>query len=255
MRFSFWRGEDSASPIDNFLAAHVIKRSWLRKPIVALIPVTSRCAGWLFAIRIAALIFYLAFCGSFKYGTPEGRYRQAAFASVSLLLSIIDWMPYSVYTIQRQPSNLTKWAALTTGAVSFLFHASWVYMAMVDRPDFLSRIGGAMFALVVFVCTSIRQLRMTVGWLFFAIYPAIRVPLAYEPVLKINEQNHVPIASEDPDSIDSSGGQLARLYQVQQSSDYNIEEGSDQEPERIENFISVSSHLESTDGCRVADRS
>lgn len=119
MRFYFWRGEDSTSPIDNFLAAHVIKRSWLRKPIVALIPVTSRCDGWLFAVRIAALIFYLAFGGSFKYGTPEGRYRQAAFASVSLLLSIIDWMPYSIYTLQRQPSNLTKWAALTTGAVSY----------------------------------------------------------------------------------------------------------------------------------------
>ena len=226
--------------MDGFLAARITNRGWLGKPRLSLFPEIASIVGRISMVRatLAAVYLYLVCTGDPRFQTEAAQRRQAACVFVAFLLGITDWIPFTLCTWQRQPSILTKWATPAMGMVSCLFHIAWVFMAMNDRPDFLSRMAAAGVALCYLAVTTIETLLMTAGWLYFTFYPPIRRPLAYEPRLEVFEQDQGPIDNEGPDLTDYPAGPIERLYLMQQSSSYSIEErrdeGEEQEPEQEE---------------------
>ncbi|KIM98780.1 hypothetical protein OIDMADRAFT_31543 [Oidiodendron maius Zn] len=221
---------------NSILATRLTKQGWLGKPNLKLFFGAGKLTLVISIFRLIVVGFYLAGSGDINFPTEVARHRQRAFAIVSFLFALSDWIPYLFCTWQRQPSILTKWITPAMAAVSILFHVAWTCIEIVvDRPNLPSRPGSALLILVV---TSVGTLFMTLAWLYFTFDPALRLPTAYEPVLDVIEQGQAPIDSEDPDSTDSSGGPLASLYQVQQSFDYDIEERSDEAQEQGDNLIS-----------------
>jgi hypothetical protein len=219
--------------MDTFLANRVTGSGWLGRPDITLFTTIRGIIVKISSLRILVAILFLIFNHDIKY-------RQTAFGVLSLVLAIFDWIPYQLYTWQRQPSILTKWATPVSGAASFLVHAVWVWAAAADRPDDLSFIQGIAFVLLALVPLTCGILLTNIGWLYFVYYPPIRLPPVYEPVLKFVEQG-----SGDDDGGSAStyapGGPLARLYQAQKSADNAIEEGREEREQPVNPLLSVRS--------------
>lgn len=229
-----------------------------------------RYARWIVFVRVPVAFFSAAFSG--KHATEEAHRRQVALHWVAVLLSITDWVPYFLYTVDRWPHLRGArhwlmmqlfWATPATAIGSISFHVAWVYLATVDRPDFLSGPGAAVFALWLLGCTAAEQLLITLGWLYYTFLPGIRSRTPYEPVLKVVNPVHVPIDTEvDNTDVSERGGQLARLYRSQQSPgnndrqslNYIIQERRELVSEHVDIVMPVREHSESIVRSSVANR-
>lgn len=216
-----------------------------------------RYARWIVFVRIPFAFFSVAFSG--KDATEEAHRLRLAFHWVALLLSIIDWVPYFLYTVDRWPhlGGLRHWlmmqlfwATPATAIGSISFHVAWV-LATADR----SGPGAPALALWLLGCTAAEQLLIMLGWLYYTFLPGIRSRAPYEPVLNVINRVHVPIDTEVHNTDLSQGrGQLERLYRSQQSSENNdqqsfnyvIEERTEPVPEHVDTVIPVREHSEST---------
>jgi len=219
--------------MDTFLASRVTKSGWLGRPDITLFPTIRGIILRISSLRMVVATMFLIFGHDIKY-------RQTTFGVLSLLLAIFDWIPYQLYTWQRQPSILTKWATPMSGAVSFLVHAVWMWAAAADRPDDLSFMQGIAFVLLALVLLTCGILLTNIGWLYFVYYHPIRLPPVYEPILEFVEQG-----SADDDgsaSTDTSEASLARMYQVQRSANNAAEEGREERQQSVNPLSSVRSN-------------
>jgi hypothetical protein len=218
-----------------FLAQRLVKRGWLGRPRVKLYRKTVLAVCFISLMRtiIGVLPFVFLRDGNI-YVTESTRSSLSALSALSFLFATVDWIPYRVYTWQRQPTTLTKWATPASGVVSILANTAFVLVA--GATDGLSWM--ALMALVPAICGAVL---MNTGLLYFVYYGPIKLPPVYEPVWKYAGQDQ---GNDGSASTDTTRSPLARLYQVQMSSNGDTEDERADTQQPASNPIPVSSSLE-----------
>lgn len=190
-------------------------------------------------IRLVLSIIYLTVTRPSYEDVNDGmRTRLMALGILAALLGSFDWIPYRIYTWQRQPKAITKIMIPTLGTASISINTALFLMDLlqkvhtVDSPEGLtepffpsedyfadeerSEAHVNLVITLLSLCFTIASAVVTsAGIYYFVHYEPLRLPRVYEPICEGTgcEQN-----GTSPAFADSSPGPCARLYQAQLSS-------------------------------------
>jgi len=221
-----------------FLAQRPTRSGRLGRPRVKLYPKTVWAVCIISLIRtITGVVVLWIIPDNLDDNATWGKATRSpplALSALSLLFAVVDWIPYRLYTWQRQPTVLTKWATPVLGAASILANTTCALVLWAaGEPIFV-----AMMPLGLAICGV---MLMNTGLLYFVYYGPLQLPPVYEPVWNYSRQDQ---ENDGSASADPCRGPLARLYQTQMCSKRDTGDGRVDNPQPTSRPALVSSSLE-----------